>query len=323
MHYIGIDISKSKLNLAWFEDQSCCKSEISNDISSIVQWVRTLAQEECHLIFEATGPYGSRLMYVLRSEGIAFTMLNPSQSKGFVQVKNTQNHTDDSDAIALAEYGLCIRPAATGLNGGHWEDLQQVRRTLRQMKKYARMLGNQLHALDQYPIVVAQARQALESALQVVQQESQKLEQKICDLTNEEMNSMAQQISTIGGIGAVTARELIIATNGFLGFSSAKQVAKFIGIAPASKTSGSSVRQKGRISRRGDGALRATLYMAALSASRCNHACKELYIRLKNKGRSTKQALIAVAHKLLRQAFGVIKSGQDFDNEYYKKFQTA
>jgi hypothetical protein len=61
--------------------------------------------------------------------------------------------------------------------------------------------------------------------------------------------------------------------------------------------------------------------MAALSASRCNNACKKLYKRLKDKGKSTKQALVAVAHKLLRQAFAVAKSMQDFDNDYYLKFQ--
>lgn len=323
MRYIGVDISKSKLNLAWAEGDVWHKLEIANDSSSIQQWVKGLAHEDIQVVFEATGSYGSRLAYLLDLNGKPFTVLNPSQSKGFSQVQKSQNHTDERDAVALAEYGSCIRPQATALKAEHWERLRQLRRALRQLRKYERMLRNQIHALEQFPCPEPTVAQALGQVLSAATTQITALEHQICSLTDEEMRKMSQKLTQIKGIGPVAAREMLIATDGFQNFESAKQVAKFIGISPTSKSSGSSVRKKGKISRSGDSAVRGVLYMAALSASRCNHACKELYKRLKDKGKSTKQALVAVAHKLLRQAFGVIKSAQDFDNDYYKKFQTT
>jgi transposase len=59
------------------------------------------------------------------------------------------------------------------------------------------------------------------------------------------------------------------------------------------------------------------LYMAALSAIRFNKYCRELYERLVNKGKAKKLALVAVAHKLLRQVYGILKSRRSFDENFY------
>lgn len=321
MLYIGIDISKSKLHIAFFKDGAWQKLEIGNESKSIQKWIKSLGNQVVQVVFEATGSYGANLLYLLCLNGVRFTMLNPSQSKGFAQVQKNHSQTDERDAVSLAEYGACIRPEPSAVAAELWEKLRQTRGALRQMKKYERMLGNQLHALEQFPLQEPAVKTALTQTLAIVRQQIVALEANICDLTDDEMGEMVRKIATVNGIGPVTARELVIATNGFRHFEKAKQPAKFVGLAPTTKSSGTSVRKKGRISRNGDPGVRGALYMAALSAIRCNNACKELYKRLKNKGKSTKQALVAVAHKLLRQAFAVAKSMQDFDNNYYLKFQ--
>ena len=321
MLYIGIDISKNKLNIACSKVGVWQELEIANETQRIQQWIKSLGDEAVHLIFEATGSYGTKLMYLLHLHGKPFTMINPSQSQGFAQVQKNQNQTDARDAVLLAEYGLRIKPEPSLVAAEQWEKLRQTRRALRQMKKYKRMLGNQLHALAQFPFQEPAAEDALSQTLATVQKQITALEANLCDLTDDQMNKMAEKLTTINGIGPATARELIIATNGFEHFDKAKQVAKFIVISPTTKSSGISVRKKGRISRSGDAGLRGILYMAAISAARCNKACKEIYKRLKDKGKTTKQALVAVAHKLLRQAFAVAKSMKDFDNDYYLKFQ--
>lgn len=321
MTYIGIDISKKKLNVAFLKGGTYHKLEVPNETQHIQQWIKGLGTESVHLVFEATGSYGSKLLYLLHLQGKPFTMVNPSQSKGFAQVQKQQNHTDDRDAVLLAQYGERMQPPASVVATEQWEKLRQTRRALRQMKKYERMIANQLHALAQFPFQEPVVKQALERALKTIQEEIAALEANLCALTDAEMEHMASKLVTIKGIGPTVARELIVATNGFEHFEHAKQVAKFIGISPTTKTSGTSVRKKGHISRSGDAGLRGALYMAALSAIRWNNACKAIYKRLKDKGKSTKQALIAVAHKLLRQAFAVAKSMKDFDNDYYLKFQ--
>jgi transposase len=65
--------------------------------------------------------------------------------------------------------------------------------------------------------------------------------------------------------------------------------------------------------------VRAKLYVAAGSALQHNPACKALYQRLRARGKSVKVARIAVVHKLVRTAFGGVKSGKSFDPNYDPK----
>ena len=104
------------------------------------------------------------------------------------------------------------------------------------------------------------------------------------------------------------ATSLIIATGGFSFFENPKQISRYIGICPTYQQSGTSVNIKGSINRNGDTSLRSMMFLASITAIRCNSACKEFYTNLKDKGKPSKLALIAVANKLIRQAFAVVKS---------------
>jgi transposase len=98
----------------------------------------------------------------------------------------------------------------------------------------------------------------------------------------------------------------------FEGFKRAKDVGSFVGLCPSPVESGSSVRGKGSIKKRGNPYVRQVFYMCALSAVRSNPYCKDLYERLLERGKSKTEALVAVAHKLLRQCYGVLKSRTPF-----------
>ena len=59
--------------------------------------------------------------------------------------------------------------------------------------------------------------------------------------------------------------------------------------------------------------------MCALNAKETNAGCKALFERLVAKGKNKKLAVIAVANKLLKQVFGVVKNKCLFDRNYYVK----
>lgn len=321
MHYIGIDISKDYLSVAIKDGESWMNQEIPNTPGAIDEFFCSIDRGAIWVIFEATGTYGSKLANYLSRHSIPFTRISPQQSKGFLQAKQRYNHNDASDARALAEYGYQLKPQATKPVDEKTEQLRQVRQALRQLHQQEQMVRNQLHAFQQQAVQNPAVNDVYQQQLAHLAIQIKQLKEQLCTLTAGEIDQMAKKITTINGIGMQTAREIIIATNGFKNFCNAKQAPKFVGLTPDTKQSGKSVRIKSRISRRGDPAVRQTLYMAALTASRYNLACQALYLRLKQKGKSTKVALVAVAHKLLRQAFAVINSGQDFDNQYYLKFQ--
>ena len=90
----------------------------------------------------------------------------------------------------------------------------------------------------------------------------------------------------------------------------------YVGITPTIRESGSSVRGRARISKVGNRKLRNLLFLCAFNACKHNKACREVYDRIVNKGKSKKLALIAVANKLLKQCFAIAKSGLPYDEDH-------
>jgi len=115
--------------------------------------------------------------------------------------------------------------------------------------------------------------------------------------------------------------QLIISTDGFKKFETASQLCSYVGITPTIRKSGSSVRGRARISKVGNRKLRNLLFLCSFNACKYNKACKELYNRIVNKGKSKKLALIAVSNKLLKQSFAIAKSGKPYDESYVSVMQ--
>lgn len=103
-----------------------------------------------------------------------------------------------------------------------------------------------------------------------------------------------------------------MATGGFTYFDNAKQLTRYLGLSPTYQQSGTSVNFKGHINRNGDPILRSQLYVAALSSLRCNTECKACFDRLRSKGKPGKVAVVAVANKLVRQAFAAVTQDKPY-----------
>jgi transposase len=99
-------------------------------------------------------------------------------------------------------------------------------------------------------------------------------------------------------------------------FKTASQLCSYVGITPTIRQSGSSVRGRSRISKIRNNKLRNLLFLCSFSACKHNKACREIYERIVNKGKSKKLALIAVSNKLLKQAFAIAKSGHPYDETF-------
>ena len=109
---------------------------------------------------------------------------------------------------------------------------------------------------------------------------------------------------------------LIVYTQGFKNTHSHRQLISFAGLSPTQYSSGSSIQGKPRIYKRGGKSLRDVLYMCSMNAIKTNPACKALYERLRAKGKTGKQGLIAVCNKLLKQVFAVVKNNSLYQPNY-------
>jgi transposase len=157
---------------------------------------------------------------------------------------------------------------------------------------------------------------SLKRSLGFLQQETALIEAEVLALVESEHQQMLTKLESIPGVGRKTALTLIVLTNGFKNFQSSSQLCSFTGLTPVIRQSGSSVKGKNRISKIGSSRLRNLLFMCSFSACKFNRACRELYERIVNKGKSKKLALIAVCNKLLKQAFAIVKSGVKYDENY-------
>ena len=325
--FVGIDVSCDKLDIAWRSGQGWAMRKVANTWADAQAFAAELSVKlpGCCCIAEYTGTYSSKVALALCEAGVKVSLITPAQSKAFATMKHRTTKNDKSDARLLAEYGafnaaelrLYIPPAEGQV------EYRQLLDTIEQLEKMRQQVRNQRYAYTQLPPkhqqqVILDTYQNTENQLD---RQINRLKEtlKSLDSHDEDLDNTRELMTTVKGIGNKTANVILAKTNGIKKFQSHKQLAKFAGIAPTEKSSGSSVRGRRGINRSGNASLRKALYCATWSSLRGNKACKALYDRLRAKGKPVKVALIAVANLLLRQIFAVVTTQKPFDNELYLK----
>ncbi len=135
---------------------------------------------------------------------------------------------------------------------------------------------------------------------------------------NPSLSQQRDLLSSIPGIGELTAAKLLAEIIDIKQYRSARQVAAFAGLVPRHHQSGTSVRGKPRMCKVGAARLRKAMYFPAVVAMQHNPAIKEMSQRLKERGKCSMQIIGAAMRKLIHIAYGVLKSGKPFDPDYGK-----
>jgi transposase len=319
MTYIGIDVSKDSFVVAYPGKCGYTTKSFPNTTSGVRKFLQSLP-EESHCVMEATGNYSMLLLYLLQESNITVSMENPQKIKNFSRAMMSVTKTDEIDAKLIAMYGEKMNPAPYKIPSESIILLKQKRTVLRQLKKQLIMMTNLQHSLSVLPKQDPTAKVATEQTIKFLRKQISKLEDEITNISNKEFKRQMELLTSINGIGESIASALIMATGGFTYFSSAKQISRFLGLCPTYQQSGTSVNVKGHINRNGDTHLRSQLYVVAIASIRCNTACRETFERLRERGKSGKVALIAVANKLIRQMFAVVTNNRPYIDGYVSSF---
>ena len=315
MTYIGIDVSKDSFVAAYPKKGDYKTLKFANITSGVRKFINSLPAE-CHCVMEATGNYSMLLLYLLQQANITVSMENPQKIKHFARAMLYTTKTDEIDAQLITKYGEKMEPEPYRIPSESIILLKQKRTILRQLKKQLTMMINLQHSLSVLPKQDPAAKVATEQTIKFLRKQISKLEDEITNLSNKEFKRQMELLTSIKGIGENIASALIMATGGFTYFSSAKQISRFLGLCPTYQQSGTSVNFKGHINRNGDAHLRSQLYVIAFASIRCNSACKEMYERLRARGKSGKVAIVAVANKLIRLAFAVVTNNRPYIDGY-------
>jgi transposase len=269
---------------------------------------------------EATGNYSMLLLYLLQQADITVSMENPQKIKHFARAMLSTTKTDEIDAKLIAMYGEKMEPAPYKIPSESIILLKQKRTVLRQLKKQLLMMTNLHESMAVLPKQDPTSKASIEQTIRFLRKQISKMEEEITNISNKEYKRQMTLLTSIKGIGDTIASALIIATGGFTYFSSAKQISRFLGLCPTYQQSGTSVNVKGHINRNGDTYLRSQLYIAAMSSIASNSACREAFLKMKERGKSGRVALIAIANKLIRQAFAVVTNNRPYVDGYVSSF---
>jgi transposase len=311
MKYVGVDISKQSFDA--YNDELGSR-QFSNDSAGFKvfkKWIGTSAQ----VVMEASGPYYLRLAHDLYKASIPVSVINPLVIRRYCQMNLQRAKTDRKDAVSIAQFAQLTNPSNWSPAPQYLQQLLQMQSVMEQLTRQQTSTLNAMEALKQHPLIDKNAQNALSKIAQVQKEQITKLEKEIMELTKQHYQAEFTSLKSIPGIGNKTAMLLILATDGFIRFDSIKQLVAYTGIAPRVFQSGKTINKKPKISKLGMADLRRSLYMCTLRAIEQNEACKKLYERLRLKGKAAKVALMAVCHKLLRQAFAVVKNKMQYKTE--------
>ena len=312
MTYVGIDVSKATFVVAYSSAKAGKTKTFKNTTKGVHEFIQTLSVTEHHCVLEATGNYSALLVYLLSKAGITVSLENPLKIKNFARVMLSVNKTDETDARLIALYGERMQPSPYKLRSKSILILKQKRTVLRQLKKQLVATRNLKGSMEVLPLFDAKCKQTIEKTITFLEKQIKGMEEELASLAEDEYKKQMDLLTSIKGIGITLAAALIVATGGFTYFDNAKLLTRYLGLSPTYQLSGTSVHVKGHINRNGDPGLRSQLYVAAFSSLRCNTECRACFDRLRSNGKPGKVAVIAVANKLIRQAFAVVTQGKPY-----------
>jgi transposase len=315
----GIDVSKDTLDI-YFNDESGKELYLktSNNPKGHQAIMQKLGTQRTY-VMEASGPYYLRLCFLLSSSGGDVRVENPIAVKRFIQMQMERNKSDKKDARWLYRYGVEREAAVWNLPTEESLKCTAIMASIDLFTRQTTQLSNQLHAFEQLPLQDKEVIKSITKMKVSLQKELKKLEGLLQTNLLAWKGDQLKNITSIPGLGKRAVALLIVSTDGFTKIKNHRQLIALAGLAPREHTSGSSIRGRKGICKMGNGHLRNVLYMCSLSAIIHNKACKELYDRLKAKGKQSKVALIAVCNKLLKQAFAIATKGTPYQPDYLNK----
>jgi transposase len=289
--FIGIDISKRQLDVATRprgESWACAND--ANGISDLIKRLRCL--RPALVVLEATGGYEISLVTALAVAGLPFVVANPRQVRDFAKALGLLEKTDKLDARVLAHFADVVRPEPRPLASEASQRFNAL------VVRRQQLVGMHTQEENRRATAHAELRGCIEAHLRWLEEEGAEIEAQLRLMLKSDpaWREEDRLLQSAKGVGPVLSWSLV---GGLpeLGKLNRHEIAKLVGAAPLARDSG---KFKGRrMIWGGRSAVRAVLYMGALSAARHNPPIRALYERLLASGKPKKVALIACMRKLL------------------------
>ena len=324
MLYLGIDVAKAKLDCYLLTQTTPLKGKAkvvantAKGLADLLAWLTKnhIPHEQLHVTMEATGVYHELAATQLYEAGVCVSIANPAQVKHFAQGLAVRTKTDGVDSQVLARYCAMIQPTA-------WTPPPPEARILKGLLARREAILQDLlreknrHEKAESTITPELIHQSISDSIAFLNAQLKKLQRQIDDHIDRHpgLKSDLDLLQTIPAIGPQSSTQLLAVMHTHQ-FNSAEQLSAYLGLVPVERQSGSSLLGRAKLSKAGPAKVRATLYMAAIVATRYNPHVKALFERLLARGKCKMSALGACMRKLVHLCFGVLKTQKKYQAEY-------
>jgi transposase len=314
---LGIDVSKKTIEVALLRGDKVRHKSFANSTTGfglLQSWLIDLGVSHVHAVMEATGSYGDALAEFLFDTGHQVSIVNPAQVLAFAQSELKRTKTDRVDAAVIARFARSHEPQPWNPPPKELRELQVLVRYRENLLDHRNQLSNRLTEGRLIPSVAT----SLETLIAAVDEEIKSVERQIREHIDQHptLKTDVDLLKSITGIGDQTAVQLLAEIRQLHDYKSSRQVIAYVGLSPKNIMSGTSVRGRPRLSKIGNSRIRKALYWPAITALKHNPIVRALGERLAERGKHSLVIIGAAMRKLLTLAYGVLKSGKPFDENY-------
>jgi len=290
--FVGIDVAKSSLDVCLLPEGRTVS--LLYDQSGLKELHRQLPPSgTCLIVIEATGGYQRLLVADLVDAGHRVAVVNPRQVRDFARGLGILAKTDRIDASVIARFGQHVRPRTVAKTPEKQQELEQLVTRRRQLVELRTAETNRLETCSSRDV-----RKSIQHMVDRLNKDIEKIEKTILAFL-ESVDDWRGKVEILGstpGVGLTTAASLL-ADLPELGQLNRQQISALVGLAPFNRDSGGF--QGKRSIWGGRASVRSVLYMAALTARRCNPVIRAFADRLDAAGKPFKVVITACMRKLL------------------------
>lgn len=331
----GIDVAQNELVVSLGRLHSSIETEIyatktfankPSGFSALLVWVgkhtdKTIA---IRYVMEATGVYHERLAHYLFDQGIEVSIVLPNKISNYFRTLDVKTITDKTASQAICRFGLERKLELWRKPRQVFRSLKQLTRERDQLIAERTVIKNQLHAEQAEAYPGEYSIQRMNERIRLINKQGLDILKEITEHLKRDSGLAGQinNILSIPGVGTLTAVTVLAETNGFDLIRNKKQLVSYSGLDVIVKDSGTSVRGKPKISKKGNRHLRKAMHMPALTAIRNDQRCKAIFVRLIAKHGIKMKAVVAVQRKMLEMIYTIWKTGKPYDKEYLQKKTT-
>lgn len=327
----GIDVAQDELVVClgrmhddWTPELYASKTftNSTKGFISFVEWVKKLigTSVPVRFVMEATGVYHESLAYYLDEKELEVSIVLPSKISSYARSLDVKTVTDKTASEAITLFGLERKLDQWSRPKGLFKKLRQLTRERGQLVDERTVLKNQLHAEQAGAEPYKKSIERIKKRIALLDKQEKDIMQELAEMikADEEMQRLVLLICSLPGVGLLTAAIVLGETYGFDLIRNKRQLTSYAGLDVKEKQSGTSVKGKPRISKRGNKHLRKAMHMPALAAIRHDERYKAVFSRLVSRHGVKMKAAVAVQRKLLEMMYTIFKTNKPYDKNYFK-----